>query len=343
VRRLREKVPALPAAGEDAPGAGEDRTGSEPGLDAVRQGRPVTAAVVAEVRDLIAADDLAGATSIAAALTADPGTRDVGHLCFGIVSFQRGYVPLAWQHFSATPLELWSRHAAFEYVRAGLQQDQEAALRSVRDLVDRAPGFMNAKRWLDVVGPVFGAGARELTEELVAVLDETMARQPSVSEGVQVRREWIGRWINRAADSPTAPSTGADVAFAIMDYDHPGRGRASANIGDHVQTLASLGHLVRHQELRFQGAPELVDLVGGLQQRASWARGARAGPDREPRRDVVRRSARGHLDAGVRLVHACAVRPALRLPVPQERAPHLRLVPLQQAQPADARGARLPP
>ena len=32
--------------------------------------------------------------------------------------------------------------------------------------------------------------------------------------------------------------------FAVMDYDHPSRSKASGNIGEHVQTLASLGHLV---------------------------------------------------------------------------------------------------
>ena len=52
-----------------------------------------------------------------------------------------------------------------------------------------------------------------------------------------------------------------------MDYQHPGRSRASANIGDHVQTLASLGHLVRHQDLSFQGPQDLVDLVTQLRGR----------------------------------------------------------------------------
>jgi hypothetical protein len=227
----------------------------------------LTAGVVAEVRDLIAADDITGATAVAAALTQDPSTRTLGDVCLGIVSFHRGFPELAWHHFSSVPLQLWARYAAFEYVRAGLGQDEEAVLRSVKDLLAEAPGFMNAKRWMDIVGPVFGAGAQTLAEELMAVLDDTIARQPHVSEGVLVRRDWMRRWIHRSPDSRTAPRSGADVSFAIMDYDHPSRGRASANIGDHVQTLASLGHLVRHQDLTFQGPSELVDLVTQLQGR----------------------------------------------------------------------------
>ena len=52
-----------------------------------------------------------------------------------------------------------------------------------------------------------------------------------------------------------------------MDYGHPGRSRASANIGDHVQSLASLGHLARHEKLELSGPQDLVDLVHQLQGR----------------------------------------------------------------------------
>ena len=63
------------------------------------------------------------------------------------------------------------------------------------------------------------------------------------------------------------PAPDGSVSFAIMDYGHPGRSRASANIGDHVQSLASLGHLVRHQDLRYDGRQDLVDLLTQLRSR----------------------------------------------------------------------------
>ncbi|MEO7351432.1 MAG: glycosyltransferase, partial [Marmoricola sp.] len=208
-----------------------------------------------------------GATAMAAALSRDSATAEVGDLCFGIVSFQRGYLELAWQKFASTPRDLWSRFAPSEYVRAGVDQDLEAVLRKVKGLVDQPPVHMNVKRWMDVLEPVFGAGEMDLAEEIFAALDAAMARQPRVNEKLAVRRDWIRRWIDRSPDSPTAPEPDADVSFAIMDYDHPGRSRASANIGDHVQTLASLGHLVRHQDISYQGPQDLVDLVTQLRGR----------------------------------------------------------------------------
>ncbi len=137
----------------------------------------------------------------------------------------------------------------------------------VRALLESPPAHMNAKRWMEVLEPVFGAGEMDLAEEIFAALDAAMAAQPRVNEKLAVRRDWIRRWIDRSPDSPTAPRPEADVSFAIMDYDHPGRSRASANIGDHVQTLASLGHLVRHQDLTYSGPQELVDLVTQLRGR----------------------------------------------------------------------------
>ncbi len=165
------------------------------------------------------------------------------------------------------PRDLWARHAASEYVRAGVDQDVPTVLREVKALVDDPPSFMSAKRWMAVLEPLFGAGEMALAAEVFGVLDRELGREGGGHEKLTVRRDWMARWIDRSPDSPTAPKPDADVAFAIMDYDHPGRSRASANIGDHVQTLASLGHLVRHQDLSYQGSQELVDLVTHLRGR----------------------------------------------------------------------------
>ena len=76
------------------------------------------------------------------------------------------------------------------------------------------------------------------------------------------QRDWMRPWVAADPDSPTAPAPpGGRRTFAVMDYGHPGADRASANIGDHVQSIASLGHLVRHQGVRLHGRDDLVDLL----------------------------------------------------------------------------------
>ena len=70
-------------------------------------------------------------------------------------------------------------------------------------------------------------------------------------------------------------------------------------------------------------------------------RGSRA-DHRAPRRLDVRSDPRGHVGAVLRLVHARAVRHPPRLPAAPQPASGLRLLPLQQARPAHARGGRVP-
>jgi hypothetical protein len=84
----------------------------------------------------------------------------------------------------------------------------------------------------------------------------------------EIQVEWMRPWVEADSGSPTAPSPpDGRRTFAIVDYGHPGATRASANIGDHIQTIAALGHLVRHQNVRLHGPAELTDLLNDLKQR----------------------------------------------------------------------------
>ena len=266
VRRARDVRRAASGADVDA-GREAGSADVEPLIAALREGSSLTAGLFAEVRSLVRAGDLDGATSIAAALSRDSATESVGHLCEGYVAFQRNFLELAWQKFADVPLELWSRFAPTAYVRSGIEQDLDTVLGHVRELVALAPAYVPVKRWMNILDSVYGAGEMDLAREIFTVLDDAMARETSLTEQAVVRRDWMRRWIDLSPSSPTAPPVDADVSFAIMDYDHPGRSRASANIGDHVQTLASLGHLVRHQDLTFQGPQDLVELVTQLRGR----------------------------------------------------------------------------
>src|SRR5699024_7047744 len=66
--------------------------------------------------------------------------------------------------------------------------------------------------------------------------------------------------------APLPPQEGS-IAFGVLGYDQPDPRNASRNIGDHVQTVASLAHLVRHTGARFDGgdlgrfATDLADRV----------------------------------------------------------------------------------
>ena len=182
-----------------------------------------------------------------------------------MVAFHRGFPALAWSEFADVPPALRWRHAASEYVRSGIRTDRATVLDDVRRLVAEDPESVDAGNWTDILAAVYGAGDEDLARAVFAVLDREVGDGTGVDEELVVNRDWIRPWVAASADSRSAPEVPAGhVSFAIMDYGHPGRSRASANIGDHVQSIASLGHLVRHQDLRFHGPQDLVDLLEQL-------------------------------------------------------------------------------
>ena len=158
--------------------------------------------------------------------------------------------------------EQWAREAPREHVRAGLADKPEETLAEIRALVADDPPGVPAESWHEILTAVFGRGDQELARAVFAVFD----RRVGDGSPLQLQRDSLRDWVAADAGSPTAPSPGRRT-FAVMDYGHPGVHRASANIGDHIQSIAALGHLVRHRGVRLHGEGPLVELLEDLAER----------------------------------------------------------------------------
>ncbi len=209
----------------------------------------------------------------------------LAHLAAGIVAFRRGHMELARHELREVPREVWARMAPGEYVRSGLAVAPDETLREIRALVADDPPAVTARSWFDVLTPVFGAGEQDLARELFAIFDRrTREDTPPWPKG-EMHREWMRPWLAADPGSPSAPAPEAGRrTIAILDYGHPSATKASANIGDHLQSLAALGHFVRHTGVRFHGRPELVGLLERLQARTLPERRR---PDVQAEVDVV--------------------------------------------------------
>ncbi len=260
--RTERRLPA-PSEGAVPPGPAPI-----PLLETLRRGGSLHAAMTKQIRADVAGGRSEVALAVAASLRGRSETADLGALVSGVVAFRRGYPDLAWHHLAELPMVIWSQHAAEEYVRSGLHVDPDATVTAVRDLLTAAPDELSASSWFSMIGPFFGHGDLELAAHLFAKLDQLVGDGRGLDPALAVNRDWLRPWISRSPEPVSAPAVAPDkVSFAIMDYGHPGRARASANIGDHVQSLASLGHLVRHQGLEFSGPQDLLDLIHQLRGR----------------------------------------------------------------------------
>jgi hypothetical protein len=204
--------------------------------------------VLDEVRSLVAARRGGRAQAIAEELRGDPETESLGRLAAGIVAYRRGFLELAWAELEGA--DGWERLAPAEFLRSGLVVAPQAALRAARELIADPPE-LPAESWRDLVTALFGYGAHDLAREAAA------RRPDAVAE--------LSPWLAADPDA-AAPAAGRPV-LAVMDYGHPEPGRASANIGDHIQSIASLAHVVRHQRVRLHGTSELTGLLATLRER----------------------------------------------------------------------------
>jgi hypothetical protein len=231
-------------------------------LRALERGRRLDQALISQIRAL----DHDRAGSIATGLRAHPETESLGRVAGAIVAHRQGYHDLAWDLLRGVPREVWTRFAAAEYARSGLAVAPDEVLREIRALAAEDPPELRSKLWFELLTPVFGYGDHELARELFERFDRH-AREDENPWGEAARhRDWMAPWIAADPGSRTAPATGRRT-FAVMDYGHPSANKASANIGDHIQSIASLGHLVRHAGVRLHGRDELVALLERLRER----------------------------------------------------------------------------
>jgi hypothetical protein len=251
-----EEEPAV-----EEPEVDEEEAG-DPVLRALERGRRLDQILISQIRAL----DHDRAGSIATGLRVHPETEPLGRVAGAIVAHRQGYHDLAWDLLREVPREVWTRFAAPEYARAGLAVAPEDVLREIRALAAEDPPELRSKLWFELLTPVFGYGDHELARRLFERFDRHVREDENPwAEGAR-HRDWMRPWIDADPGSRTAPATGRRT-FAVMDYGHPSANKASANIGDHIQSIASLGHLVRHQGVALHGRDELTGLLERLRER----------------------------------------------------------------------------
>ena len=241
---------------------------------------PFDTAAIKAVRELNKIGALRRARSFAQVLQSRPEFAAAGDIAMALVAF-RDHVPgTSWELFARSDLAQVLRLAPAEYFRTGFVNAPDVAAETLAKVlsgelaVDASP-----QQWLEMAKWSFGSGHEDLSKR---ALDRAAAGAASVKDPeFPGKIEWLNRWYGQAAAAvgPVEKPVGA-IPFAVLDYKSPDQDYASRNLGDHVQTISSLGHVVRHKGFRFSGDKELVGVADKLQDRVRADR-AIAGDDAE--------------------------------------------------------------
>jgi lipopolysaccharide biosynthesis glycosyltransferase len=229
---------------------------------ALRRGLPIDEAVTVSIRTTRSLDT-AQWRSLCHSLMAHPETRRAGVAGAALIAQRVGLRELAWDLLRQLGPDDAARLAPAEYLRAGIAMANPDAARTAATWVRY--GFVpDAAVLLEIAKLLFIGDEPEAAAEALDAARHGAGRTDQVEASIDHLAPWVDKALRPAA--PAQVPTG-HVSFAVIDYKAPDENVSSSNIGDTVQTVASLGHLLRHEGLRLHGEDSVTEPVGFLADR----------------------------------------------------------------------------
>ncbi|HEY8302842.1 MAG TPA: hypothetical protein VIG48_13170, partial [Jatrophihabitans sp.] len=243
-------------------------------LPRITYGGDLDQAVLATVRDLIAAPSLQRARSFAQVIQRRRGLGDLGDIAMALVTIADPMPHTAWTLLQRNELDYVLQTVPAEYFRLGFEIDPEGTREVLRQVLhSRAAVRADAADWLDIARTSFVTGAEDLCAEALSRAERQL-RQSSAgadTEALRADAAWLRSWLGRAGRIvETVPG---EIALGVLDYTRPDdHGSQDISSDDALNSLAALGHVVRRSGLRFTGEPELVELANTARARVPAAR-----------------------------------------------------------------------
>jgi lipopolysaccharide biosynthesis glycosyltransferase len=194
--------------------------------------------------------------------------RPIAEICVALCAFAEPMPEPAWALFTRNDLALVIRWAAAEYFQLGFRRDPDTAAASLaRVLSGEIPLDADPHVWIEIAYASFSAGVLELVDQ---ALERAEGAMPTVADGdraerLRARLSNLRQWLGRAARaSQPVPLPEDEIPFALVGFQHPEWSSVSRGLDDFADTLAVLGQLLRHENVRLDGEPDLVDVATRL-------------------------------------------------------------------------------
>ncbi|WP_231442507.1 polysaccharide pyruvyl transferase family protein [Brevibacterium zhoupengii] len=240
-------------------------------------GSSLGASMVEAGRALVEAGLHGEAVSIGLNLRRRPEHQQIGRVLLGMAYHRASNPEAAWNEFERIDDRELITAAALEYYPTAIDTLGNEAL----PLIERSNQMGDTEKWNSkaVLRTAESAFCIDAFAHVRTLLDSRLAwGEDKLSEAVKYELMRMREWLPGGVHLQPLPTTPGKRNFGVLSYDQPGI--RSRNIGDYIQTLASIGHLLRYENLSFTGDTGLTDLFAKLRNSVKQER-KYAGPEAE--------------------------------------------------------------
>jgi lipopolysaccharide biosynthesis glycosyltransferase len=194
--------------------------------------------------------------------------RPITEICLAVCLVEEPMPEPAWTLFTRNDIGLVVRWAAQEYFQLAFRRDPASAADTLV-LVLNGEIRLEADPhvWIEIAYHAFSAGSHDLAGQTLERAEAAMATvtDPARIARLQARLSTLREWLDRAAQAGQIVATpDGEIPFALVGFKHPDWGSMSRDLDDPTETLAALGHLLRHKGLEFTGDPGLASAARQL-------------------------------------------------------------------------------
>lgn len=240
-------------------------------------GSSLGASMVEAGRALIDAGLHGEAVSIGLNLRRRPEHQQIGRVLLGMAYHRASNPEAAWNEFERIDDRELITAAALEFYPTAIDTLGNEAL----PLIERSNQTGDTEKWNSkaVLRTAESAFCIDAFDHVRTLLESRLAwGEDKLSEAVKYELMRMREWLPGGVHLQPLPTTPGKRNFGVLSYDQPGI--RSRNIGDYIQTLASIGHLLRYENLSFTGDTGLTDLFANLRKSVKQER-KYAGPEAE--------------------------------------------------------------
>ncbi|GLB68562.1 glycosyltransferase [Arthrobacter mangrovi] len=257
------KPARVPAA--SVPAVSAEREPAAPSIiEIVAGGGSLAPTIIREARSAIAAGEAQTVLSAGHSLRASGSPVNIVRSLRGMALLVISGTDLAWREFRDIDDDRILNLCPAEYFAAAFGEAPDEASETLeRLLANQGHEEWPAAAVLSVAGVAF---ARNRLDAARLLTLHGLGRPLHSLTRLQRRElERLQTWFPEGSRRRPLEKPQAAVNFGLLSYQQPDAW--SRNVGDYIQTLSSIGHLVRHSNLEFAGDPDLVQFLEGARSR----------------------------------------------------------------------------